>query len=829
MNRSTAATLTVLVCSLTHAAEPPKQVDYVRDIKPLLRNKCSTCHGVLKQEGDLRLDAGKLIHDGEVVRPGKPNESELLRRMTATDKEIRMPLEGSPLSADQIALVRAWITQGAKFPAGEPIATSPEQHWSFQPIKSPPVARVKRNTWPLNEIDHFVLARLEEKGWTPNASAEPGQLIRRAHLDLIGLPPTLAEQDKFAKNPNMDELVTDLLNRKGYGERYARHWLDVVRYADSNGYERDAAKPEVWRYRDYVIQALNEDKTFDHFILEQLAGDEMHDANTNTVIATGFNRLGAWDDEPADFALDRFDQLDDIVNTTSQAFLGLTMGCARCHNHKFDPLLQTDYYSMVAIFNPLKRPQNGRRELSRYAATPELAAKLKVRDDMIASEKAALRTLKDSFAVAIIEAGESQLPQDVQDAVLAGEKRNDEQKKLVAAKLADIDKATDSKLNKKQRRQLVVHEERIGELFKNLPSPPQGYFMFEASPTAPITHLLKRGNPSSLGEVVPPAVPRVLVSQQPKMLAPTEFTSRRRLSFAQWMVDPSNPLTARVIVNRVWQWHFGTAIVRTPNDFGLIGERPTHPLLLDWLAQWFVHKANWSLKKLHHLIMTSRTYQMSSHARKEQFEADPDNLLLWRHAPHRLEIEAIRDSVLAVSGRLSRKMYGPPMYPYVPKEALLNHADKTSIWPAFNEDEASRRTIYAFIKRSLLVPFLEVLDLCDVTQTSPKRKVTTVPTQALTLFNGNFVIRQSQHFAKRLVREAGEKPEDQIRLSLRLSISREPSDRELEVMKDFLADQLAEIRTQPNAKEKTEEQQRFEALTQLCRVVYNLNEFVYPE
>jgi len=810
-------------CSL--AAEPSRTVDYVRDIKPLLRNKCSTCHGVLKQEAGLRLDAGAMILEGAVIEPGDPSDSELIHRITAKDKDIRMPLDGKPLTADQIDMLKAWISQGAKFPAGEEIGVAPERHWAFQKIVRPDVPDVADGDWPLNPIDHFVLARLESKGWTPNPSAPAIALLRRAHLDLIGLPPTLKEQDRFAANPNFSDLVADLLQRPGYGERYARHWLDVARYADSNGYERDAAKPEVWRYRDYVIRALNVDKPFDQFLREQIAGDELDGATTDTVIATGFNRLGPWDDEPADFAVDRFDQLDDIVNTTSQAFLALTMGCARCHNHKFDPLLHTDYYSMVAIFNPLKRVQSGRTDQSRYAAPPAMMARLVERDQKVAVENAAIARLRGEFALEFLKAGTSQLPADVQAAFLAVEQdRSDAQKKLVQDNRGKLHKESAATLTPEQKQQFADHDTTIARLRKETPDVPQGYFMYEPSPVAPETRLLKRGNPKTPGDVVPAAVPAILVDEQPPLLEPTEFTSRRRLTLANWMVRPDNPLTARVIVNRVWQWHVGTGIVGTPNDFGLIGERPTHPLLLDWLAHWFVHDAKWSLRKLHHLVMTSRTYQMSGHTREDLQSVDPDNRLLWRRVPRRLEVEAIRDSMLFVSGRLDRKMYGPPMYPYVPREALLNHADKTKIWPEFNEAAASRRTVYAFIKRSLLVPLLEVLDLCDVTQTSPQRSVTTVPTQALTLYNGNFAMRQSRHFADRLLREAGENPTDQIRLAFRRALARPPTNAEQAAMTQFLVMQYAERDGQSPRTDR-----RINALTQLCRVIFNLNEFVYPE
>jgi hypothetical protein len=749
-------------------------VDYARDIRPLLKNKCSSCHGALKQKAKLRLDAGKLIHqggkEGKVIVPGNAKASELIERVTSKDEDERMPPEGEPLSAQQVALLAEWINAGAKFPANETIAARPEEHWSLQPVKRPAAPKVKNAKWPRNPIDHFILAKLEAKGWQPNDSAQPMQLLRRAHLDLIGLPPTLAEQDAYKnsalRNPNsaLETLIDNLIARKGYGERYARHWLDVVRYADSNGYERDGGKPEVWRFRDYVIRALNADKPFDRFLIEQLAGDEVDAATTETILATGFNRLGPWDDEPPDFAVDRFDQLDDIVNTTSQAFLGLTMGCARCHDHKFDPLLHTDYYSMVAIFNPLQRPQSGRTELTRYAVPHAQAKPFEARDKKIAAAQTTIKKLDE------------QLKKKPDDASL--------------------------------KRQKAEQSALIAKLEKELPSPAKGYFLFEPSPTPPVTHLLKRGNPKTPGDVVPAAVPVVLVKEQPKFLAPTAHTSRRRLTLARWIGNADNPLTARVIVNRAWQWHFGHGLVRTPNDFGLLGEPPTHPELLDWLAHWFVHDAKWSLKKLHRLIMTSRAWRMSREPRAAQAAADPDNRLLWRMPYRRLEVEAIRDSMLFVSGQLDRKMFGPAMHPFVPRDALLNHADKEKIWPKFNETAASRRTIYAFVKRSLLVPLLEVLDLCDTTQTSPQRKVTTVPTQALTLYNGNFAMRQANHFAARLQREAGNDLDKQIQHAWQLALSRPPTKTEHAKAKIFVQE---------------------ENLAQLCRVIFNLNEFVYSD
>jgi hypothetical protein len=542
------------------------------------------------------------------------------------------------------------------------------EHWSFQPVRLPAAPPVKDAAWVRNPIDQFILAKLEAKGWKPAEPAEPRALLRRLYLDIIGLPPTPEEQEaflKYAAPEALDRVVDDLLDRPAHGERWARHWLDLVRYAESNGYERDDHKPQIWRYRDYVIRAFNDDKPFDRFILEQLAGDELPDANTESMIATGYYRLGPWDDEPADPKEDRFDQLDDMIHTTSQVFLGLTLSCARCHNHKFEPLTMHDYYRMAAIFNTLQRPQDGRAELDRPAGSREQIQAEKERDRSIA-----LLSLKPFGA-----------PLTPADALL---------------KLA-------------QEEDAIVKARSIRAQSPDLP---RGYFLVEPSPKPPATHILIRGKASRPGPETAPGMPAVLVDGQPNFLPADELTSRRRLTLACWIASPENPLTARVIVNRVWQYHFGEGLMRTPSDFGVKGEEPTHPELLDWLANWFVNNG-WSIKKLHRLILTSNTYRMNKKWNKEYGAADPEDRLLWRFPYRRLEVEAIRDSVLSVSGQLNRQMYGPSMFPPVSKEALEGSSDPDKIWKASDEKEAARRTIYACVKRSMVVPLLEVLDFCD--------------------------------------------------------------------------------------------------------------------
>jgi hypothetical protein len=638
------------------------------------------------------------------------------------------------------------------------------QHWAFQPVRPVAVPAVKHTSWVRNPIDSFILAKLEAQGWKPSPAAEPRALLRRMYLDVIGLPPTLAEQEALLKDPSptgFDRLADQLLSRSAYGERWARHWLDLVRYAETNGYERDGIKPHVWRYRDYVIRAFNNDKPYDQFIREQLAGDELTSPGANApgspadaLIATGYYRLGPWDDEPADPAEDRFDQLDDMVSTTSQVFLGLTLGCARCHNHKFEPLTALDYYRMVAIFNVLKRPQQGRAELDLPAGTREQVERVLARDREIAK----------------LRLGE------------------------VGTSLRTLGTA-------------VLIEEQVRRLRQETPDLPRGYFLREPSLKAPETRLLLRGQASKPGPRVEPGVPTVLVSVQPEFLPPDQHTSRRRLSLARWIASRDNPLTVRVIVNRIWQFHFGEGLVRTPSDFGVVGEKPTHPELLDWLANWFV-KEGWSIKKLHRLILTSNAYRTSKRSIAEYQEKDPENRLWWRFPYRRLEVEAIRDSMLAVSGRLNPKMYGPSMYPQVPKEALEGSSDPDTIWKASDENEASQRTIYAHVKRSMIVPMLEVLDLCDTARTTAKRNVTSVAPQALTLLNGEFTNRQARHFADRLRQAAGNVPEKQIDLAFRLALCRRPTDAERTRLVQFLKD---------------------ESLEQMCRVILNLNEFVYSD
>jgi mono/diheme cytochrome c family protein len=757
--RRSAAGVAAILLSTAATAAPP---DFSRDVQPLLKARCLGCHGPKLQMHGLRLDRkASALKGGEsgvpAVVPGNSAQSLLIKYVSA-NSDVMMPPSGPRLTAEEISLLRTWIDHGAAWPDDSPIDSEAKhsRHWAFQPITSPPVP-VVRSAGVRNQIDAFILDKLQQRHWKPAPPAAPRALLRRIYLDLTGLPPTLEEQDH--PPANLDALVDELLARPTYGERWGRHWLDLARYAETNGYERDATKPNAWRYRDYVINAFNNDKPFNRFVLEQLAGDELPNPTAETFTALGYYRLGPWDDEPADPETDRFDQLDDIVSTTSQVFLGLTLGCARCHNHKFEPLSARDYYSMVAIFNGLERPRNGRTEYDLPAGTLE-------------EVKAATE--------------------------------NDNKIYAYEKKIAEITKAV-KPLTPEAKAEIAEIQAHIDELRRTGPNVQRAYYLNEPKPEPPPTFLLIRGKASQPGPEVPPAIPEIL-GKQPVFPTP-ERTSLRRLTFAQWLVSPDNPLTARVIVNRVWQHHFGEGLVRTPSDFGVMGEKPTHPELLDWLAKWFMDNG-WSIKKLNRLILASNTYRMSKQWNAVYGAADPEDHLLWRMPYQRLEVEAIRDSALAASGQLNPKMFGPSMYPHIPAAAMEGSSDPDKIWKESDEREASRRTIYAFIKRSMVVPMLEVLDLCDSTRTAAKRQNTSVATQALTLFNGDFVNRQSQHLADRLRTEGGSDPAKQIDLAYRLTLARPPTPVETQTMLDFL---------------------KREPLEQMCRVMFNLNEFAYVD
>ena len=598
-------------------------------------------------------------------------------------------------------------------------------HWSFQPVRQtvPPAwAAQRQGEVPGHVIDTFIAERLRQKGLPVPKAATRTTLIRRVTYDLTGLPPTPEAVEAFVNDPSAqawENLVDRLLESPHYGEKWGRHWLDLVRFAETNSYETDEVKPHAWRYRDYVIRAFNTDKPYDRFIREQLAGDELPDSGADGLIATGFYRLGIWDNDPADKELALYDQLDDLVATTGQVFLGLTVDCARCHDHKIDPISQRDYYSLLAFFRNIHPYRNG-------GGTDEVP-----------------------------------LPGDKQAKALA---------------------------------------------------------VTEPGPVAPVTHLLRRGNPGSLGEEVQPGFPGVLGASVPTVIPPASGrSSGRRRALADWIASPDNPLTARVIVNRVFQHHFGRGLVRTPSDFGVQGSLPTHPELLDWLAGHFIQEG-WSLKRLHRLILTSQSYQASATPTAEALKADPANDLFSRFDMRRLTAEEIRDSVLWVGGSGNPRMYGPGMYVALPKEVLASQSVPGKGWGSSPKVEQARRSIYIHVKRSLLSPVLLSFDLAETDRSTPVRFATTQPTQALGMLNGSFFNEQARVLADRIRAEVGSQPRAQVRRALHRVTTRPPSD--LEISRGVA---LLELLTSEEGLGATA------ALDAFCLLAFNLNEFLYLE
>jgi hypothetical protein len=683
-----------------------------------------------------------------------------------------------------------------------PAALADEDHWAWKKPVRPAVPPVKDRAWSRNPIDRFILARLEAAGATPTPPASRRTLVRRATLDLLGLPPSPEEIDAFVNDPApnaYEKLIDRLLSSPAYGERWGRHWLDVARFAESNGYEFDEVRPDAWRYRDYVVAAFNDDRPYDRFILEQLAGDELFPDDPAALIATGFNLLGPDMTDSADQAQRRQNTLNDMADTAGFAFLGLTMACARCHDHKFEPIPQADYYRLQAFFTPavfrrdLPIAGQARRE-AHQRAQQEYEALVKPTRDALAG-------LEEPYRRRLYEAQLAKLADEARAAHLTPpDQRSAKQKELVektARLLVVSPQAVEAALSPADR---TRRNELLAELRKydgRKPAPlPVAMGLQDAARPAAKTFVLERGELDRRGDEVRPGFPTIL---DPK--GTPEVGASRRAALARWVASAENPLTARVIVNRLWQHHFGRGIVATPNDFGVRGERPTHPELLDWLACELVGRG-WSLKQMHRLMLLSATYRQVSVATPQA--ADSDNRLLWRMNRVRLEGEIIRDSLLAVSGRLNRAMGGPGVFPPVPAEAVQG----SQAWKASPDPrDHVRRSVYVFARRNLRYPFLEAFDLPDSSLSCPKRERSTTATQALTLLNASDVTEAAKALAARVTVETRTE-EERVALVYRLALGRRPTAAELRLARDFL---------------------RESPLSELCRALFNVNEFVYVD
>jgi mono/diheme cytochrome c family protein len=791
----------------SRAGEPPAAGAGFFDgqVRPILQAHCVRCHGGAKTKGGLDLTTREgLLKGGKrgpAVSPSEPEESLLLQAVRHEDLE--MPPDGE-LTPAQVDALSRWVGMGTPWGEGPLAATaagSPRvddaarRFWSFRRVIRPDIPPVARAGWVRTPVDAFILARLEAAGLAPAPPASKTALLRRVTYDLAGLPPTPEEVDAFLADdaPDAYEKVVDrLLASPHYGERWARHWLDLVRFAETNGYEFDAPKPQAWRYRDYVIAALNRDKPYDRFIRDQLAGDELDPATDEGLIATGFYRLGPWDGGAPDRLQATYDELDDVVATTGQVFLGLTVNCARCHDHKIDPFPTADYYRLLAFFHGIRRynPRGGVRPLTDLGAT---AASDR---EKLAALAAGIKAIEDALAPHL-EAGE----------------RDDFQYEPTRAEIVRAHVPRHVSAADYERYRALARERAALERAK-----PQALCVAEVGRTPPETFVFQRGNPRSPGARVEPGFPTVLDPNPPALPTPgpDARTSGRRRVLADWIASPDNPLTARVMVNRLWQHHFGRGIVRSPSDFGYRGAPPTHPELLDWLASEFVARG-WSLKAMHRLIVTSSAYRMSSRPDPSAMAKDVENDLFWRFDLRRLSAEEVRDSVLAVSGNLHRgSVGGPSVYPEIQPEVLHGQSRPGSGWPVSTAGDQARRSVYVHIKRSLALPILAAFDAADTDATCPARFATTQPTQALGLLNGEFLNSQARVFARTVLREAGDDPAAQVRLALRRATQRGPSAAEVARGVALLEALREKHRLDPPA-----------ALAAFCLLTLNLNEFVY--
>lgn len=727
---------------LAFAAIPARSADddagtFDRQIAPILVRNCLGCHNAHDAKGNLVLVSLATVlkggDSGPAIKPGKPDESLLVERVAAGEMPPEDKGESRRLPDEQIAALRGWIAGGAKWPTGRELdpyemttaTRAGRDWWSLQPIRRPPVPKVKPAARAANPIDALVLARLEEHGLAMAPPADRRTLVRRLYFDLVGLPPAPEEMERLLADGAPDwyeRLVDRLLASPHFGERWARYWLDLVRFAETSGYERDQTKPFAWKYRDWVVRAINQDKPYDRFVVEQLAGDELPDADKETLIATGLLRLGTWNDEPNDPAEYKYERLEDLVHTTSTALLGITVKCARCHDHKFDPVRQTDYYRMASVFWP-----------------------------------------------GPIEPGDRGL--------LGGPSA-----------------------------QRLGYDDVLG-------------WTDVALDPAPF-HLLKSGDARRPLDVVEPASLSILPALEHRFAPPAAGakTTQRRWQLAQWIVDPANPLPARVIVNRLWQHHFGKALVRTPNNFGFKGELPTHPELLDFLARELID-GGWKLKRIHKLMLLSQCYRQASlHPEEEACrQIDPGNRLWWRAERRRLDAEALRDAMLAVSGQLDLRMEGPSFTPTVSSEALEGLSRKDSAWQASQPDEQRRRSLYLFTKRSLLPPLMTAFDFCDTTQPCGERDVSIVAPQALALLNNPFAHECAAALAARLQDEAGGDAWAQVDWLWQLALGRKPDGHELAAALDHLHQQRNHFSVQSERM----------ALESLCHVLLNANEFLF--
>jgi hypothetical protein len=807
---------------------------FARHVRPLLSEHCLKCHGGDKTRSGLDLSTREGLlkggDNGPVVVPNQAKASRLYKLAAHLD-EPHMPPKGAKLSAEQLARLAAWIDLGAPYDqplvkqvaptAKKPMTVSDDDRlfWSFRPLARPAPPAVKDGAWCRTPIDRFVLHKLEAKGLTPTPGAERRTLIRRAYFDLVGLPPRPEEVEAFVHDPSpraYEALLDRLLASSHFGERWARHWLDLARFAESHGFEHDYDRPTAYHYRDFVIKALNRDLPYDTFVRWQIAGDELAPDDPLALTATGFLAAGVHSTQItiSQVEKERYDELDDIVRTTGTAFLGLTVGCARCHDHKYDPIPTKDYYRLLSTFTTTVRtevevdfaPAASRRARAQFDAEHGrlVAGRLEYEQSQLPSKLDAWLAAKPRPPVKPAPPEKLRSTLDAK----AGTKPGDAERAALLAWFRTTDKEW-QRLNKqveehaKARERLVPKALICSEGLKPVRLHSQGAdFLRE-------THFLKRGDPNQKDGVATQGFLQVLTrapeGERHWQVAPPPGwrTSYRRLALARWLTDVdqgAGHLLARVIVNRLWQHHMGRGIVGTPSDFGLQGERPTHPELLDWLAQQLIANG-WRLKPIHKLIMTSAAYRQGTAFDPNKSRIDPDDRLYWRRTPRRLEAEVIRDALLAVSGSLDERQFGP---------GTLDRNHK-------------RRSIYFFVKRSQLVPTMVLFDGPDALQGIEQRTTTTIAPQALLLMNSALVRGCAESFTRRLAPAAEKGLSEALREGYAAALGRAPSAQELAASVAFVGQQEASYRADGK------KDARHLALTDFCQVLLDLNEFIYVE
>ncbi|MYG01673.1 MAG: DUF1553 domain-containing protein [Acidobacteriia bacterium] len=836
-------------------SEVSARVDFARQIAPILENRCQGCHGPAQQLSGLRLDDGvaalKGGYSGPVIAPGSSSASRLVRLISGSEGDLVMPPVGDRLSADEVRLIGAWIDEGAHWPATEGNAESARAdtpgagHWAFRPISQPDPPAVRRKSWVRSPIDRFVLARLEREGVEPAPPASRATLVRRVSLDLTGLPPSDRDVEAYLSDPSpaaYERIVDKLLESPHYGERWATQWLDLARYADSDGYEKDSERPYAWRWRQWVIDALNDNMPFDRFTIEQIAGDVLPDPSVDQQVATGFHRNGLKNREGGvKLEQFRYEETVDRTNTVGTVWLGLTVGCAQCHDHKYDPVSQAEYYRFFAFFNSIEEaeiaaPMPG--EIGPYLNA--LPAYLESRRELLEANR--VYELLPAWEAKMVEAADNPGKwTDWDHALDAVQKYLDNGEGIVRKERAERSDREQLKLedhfiknyhrviSKELWKELdwVALRERLLRMRSETPDLTYARTIADSSP-ARRTHIHLRGGWNARGVPVEPGTPSILPSLAQQGKHP-------RLALAEWLVSLDNPLTARVIANRIWQEYFGRGIVPTADDFGTRSPGPTHPALLDWLASEFVG-SGWNLKELHKAIVMSATYRQSSDSRPDLEDRDPDNELLARQRRLRLPAELVRDVALAASGLLNTRIGGPSVRPpQPPGVADLAYAGSVK-WQASDGADGYRRGLYTFLQRTAPYPQLVNFDMPDRTAARCARERSNTPLQALNLLNDSTFVEAARALAIQSLATGRHRFDETIRAAFRSCLSRAPTAAESRHLKEYYSEQKAIFDSEPELAAEFMplavsglDAAEAAAWTGVASVLLNLDEFITRE